>query len=367
MRSLSAARSPDYHCGVIQPEDPVSPRAPQPPVPNSYWVEPGRLLAGEYPGSSSRAEALDRIQRLLRAGINTFIDLTEEGELPPYLPLLPADAQARIEHHRWPIVDHGLPRSQQYMAEILDSIEDALARQRRVYVHCHAGIGRTGTTIGCYLARSGLTPEGAMEQLQQLWQQSARSKTWPSIPETDDQRTFVREWTEPESGAGTPQLNQARRHEGALLGLAVGDAFGTLLTDGRYDRSRMAPERFPRDLILGPGADTEMTLAAVVSLLSRGGHDAADQMQRYLQALRSNPGATWSADFKRAIAAWQWSRKTNAGSYDPKNLDPHTLARCAAAALYRHDDAAAAVELAVDISRPTQQSPVVLDTCRFWT
>ena len=52
-------------------------------------MQPGRLLAGEYPGSMSRADAMERVQRLLRAGITSFIDLTEEGELPEYDTLLP--------------------------------------------------------------------------------------------------------------------------------------------------------------------------------------------------------------------------------------------------------------------------------------
>jgi hypothetical protein len=57
---------------------------PQPPLPNSYWVEPGRLLAGEYPASASRADSLERLQRLLAAGVTYFLDLTEPGELAAY-------------------------------------------------------------------------------------------------------------------------------------------------------------------------------------------------------------------------------------------------------------------------------------------
>jgi ADP-ribosyl-[dinitrogen reductase] hydrolase len=74
-----------------------------------------------------------------------------------------------------------------------------------------------------------------------------------------------------------------------------------------------------------------------------------------------------SADFKRALASWQWSKKPNAGSHDPRNLDPHTLSRSLAVALYLADDPGAAAEAAADVSRTTQQSPVVLDACRFWT
>ena len=123
---------------------------PPPPIPNSYWVEPGRLLAGEYPGSVSRAEAMERVQKLLHAGVNSFIDLTEEGELPAYEHLLPELTEQQVRYRRMPIVDHGLPESPAHMMRILDLLEAELAAGRCVYVHCHAGIGRTGTAIGCH-------------------------------------------------------------------------------------------------------------------------------------------------------------------------------------------------------------------------
>ena len=50
------------------------------PIPDSYWVEPGRLLAGEYPRDRDDATSLIKLRRLLEAGITLFLDLTEEGE-----------------------------------------------------------------------------------------------------------------------------------------------------------------------------------------------------------------------------------------------------------------------------------------------
>jgi len=50
------------------------------PIPNSYWVIPGRFLAGEYPGALIEPEARGKLRRMLETGITCFIDLTEPGE-----------------------------------------------------------------------------------------------------------------------------------------------------------------------------------------------------------------------------------------------------------------------------------------------
>ena len=66
------------------------------------------------------------------------------------------------------------------MRAIQTHLQAMLARgRRRSYVHCRAGIGRTGTVIGCYLAEQGLEGAEALRQLNQLWRQSARSASWP--------------------------------------------------------------------------------------------------------------------------------------------------------------------------------------------
>lgn len=327
------------------------------PVPNSYWVRPGRLLAGEYPGAA-KLSPNDRIQRLLRAGVTSFFDLTCEGELAPYESSLPAD----VRYQRWPITDHELPESPQFMSRLLDALDDELADGHCVYVHCRAGIGRTGTIIGCHLIRGGLEPYVALDELQRLWQQCARSTAWPSTPETDEQYRFVLEWREP----GKAASNAAERCEGALLGLACGEGIATLVVTGKCTIAQATSTSIGPDLSLEAGPNTLMTVAVADSLFERGGHDAQDQMRRYVDIARTH-GSAFSPDLRRALATWQWSRKPNAGSHDPKNLDPHSLTRSLAAALYRLDDPVSALDLAADISRTTQQSPVVLDLCRVWT
>ena len=54
------------------------------PFPDSYWVIPGRLLAGEYPGAAEEHAARKKLVSLLHCGINAILNLTEEDELVDY-------------------------------------------------------------------------------------------------------------------------------------------------------------------------------------------------------------------------------------------------------------------------------------------
>ena len=169
-----------------------------PPIRESYWVEPERFLAGEYPAAAYEARARERLGELLESGINTFYDLTLLDELPPYLPILREEASERgikIQHIRFPILDHNIP-PRGMMTAILDAIDSTLARGSNVYIHCWGGIGRTGTTVGCYLVRRGLTGEQALEQLAEWWKDVPKSAYFPHSPETDRQRAYVLNWWE---------------------------------------------------------------------------------------------------------------------------------------------------------------------------
>ena len=121
------------------------------PTPDSYWVEPGRLLAGARPRE---------LAPFREAGVTAVVDLT--GEIP----------------------DLGCP-SRETMAGILDRIDALLAAGEVVYVHCLAGIGRTGTVVGCYLVRHGMDGAEALETVTRLR---------GAGPETPEQRRLVRDW-----------------------------------------------------------------------------------------------------------------------------------------------------------------------------
>src|SRR5262245_15122551 len=95
--------------------------------PDCYWVLPGQLLAGEYPGDYDEATARQKLGELLDAGIRTFVDLTEEGEHCAYEDWLASEASARgvsASYQRFPVVDLDVP-SVAGMRDILTEIARA--------------------------------------------------------------------------------------------------------------------------------------------------------------------------------------------------------------------------------------------------
>jgi protein-tyrosine phosphatase len=151
-----------------------------PPCPGAYWVRPG-LIAGRFPARGST-----ELSALLAAGVTRFIDLTEAGELPAYTLDLPAG----VDHQRMPIQDFTVPPPQR-MEEILKALAVGLAGGRTIYLHCHGGIGRTGTVVGCYLVRQGMTGAEALLEIHRL---RLGAGCHPDSPETETQRAMVLQW-----------------------------------------------------------------------------------------------------------------------------------------------------------------------------
>jgi len=172
------------------------------PYPRSYWVVPGKFLAGYYPGSRNSVMVEAKLKGLLAHGIRHIVNLMEENErnfsgkrFVPYEGMLKEIAEKmnipiKIVHQ--PIRDMDVPAAETMVA-ILDQIDRATQRNSMVYLHCWGGRGRTGTVVGCYLARHGMgVGEGALELLSELRQRDPISHL--SSPETEIQAEFVRSW-----------------------------------------------------------------------------------------------------------------------------------------------------------------------------
>lgn len=350
--------------------------AEQPPRPdkNCYWLIPGKLLAGEYPGHYTDDAARKKVSRFLEAGVDFFINLTEAGELYPYDDIAQQEAAKRgltIEHRRMSIMDLNVP-NREHMAAILNTIDDAIAAGRTVYVHCWGGIGRTGTVIGCYLVRHGMTGNEALNEIARLWQNMAKQDRFPHSPETEIQIDYIRYWKE----ARPQQPNyHFDRFRGALLGLAVGDAVGTTL-------EFKPPGTFtPIDDMAGGGPfnlqpgqwtdDTSMALCLAASLVEKQGLDPYDQMERYgrwwRQGYLSSTGHCFDIGNTVAGALRQFQADGHplAGPTAPNTAGNGSIMRLAPVPLFYVAQPAVALEQSGESSKTTHGTPMAVDACRY--
>ncbi|MEN6348925.1 MAG: dual specificity protein phosphatase family protein [Syntrophomonas sp.] len=170
--------------------------------PEERFYQVGKQLwAGVYPGDVNPRVERQKLNWLIDHGVDHFINLMELKETDwcgkqfrSYMETMSALAAKRKIHvvmQRFPIKDMKLP-TRKKMTKILDSIDAAIANGHTVYVHCWGGHGRTGTVVGCWLARHGIAQGyNAIDMLADLRRNEPTKK--PS-PQTDEQTRMVVKW-----------------------------------------------------------------------------------------------------------------------------------------------------------------------------
>lgn len=171
-----------------------------PPLDNSYWVHPGVLAAGAYPGSLAPDLFAAKCKAVVDSGIRRMVSLLEPQEfgqpdrpIVPYAPVVDQYADGlgiTMEFHSFPIRDGSAP-SQSQMGAIIDLLRDTQRSGTPTYLHCLGGHGRTSTVVACFLISQGLSARDAMDQVV-LWRHTLRRHR---VPFVKAQEEFISVWS----------------------------------------------------------------------------------------------------------------------------------------------------------------------------
>jgi protein-tyrosine phosphatase len=137
----------------------------------------GRLLCGPRPSRPFRAG----VAELIEAGVGTVACLLDDPEMSAELRA--AYETSAVEVVRHPIPDFGRPTDRDALVAFVDDLLDRLRRGETIYLHCRAGIGRTGTVLACLLRRAGAVDDPVT---------LVRAIYDPRALETEEQQRFAR-------------------------------------------------------------------------------------------------------------------------------------------------------------------------------
>ena len=362
----------------------------------SWWIEPGKILGGRYPGTKNQAESLQMLDDLLVLGVRVIINLQQPDErgrggslFPDYRPLVTDLAAKRgidAACHRYPIPDLGVP-SGEAMAEIQATIQQAVDAGQMVYIHCWGGHGRTGTVAGCWLVSQGATPTATLQMIKDRRSHDIHLAN-ESAPQTPEQRKVIEAWharSKPgqltkagsSSTIGVDKAD-ARRDQsiGSLIGLAVGDAVGTTIefqSPGTFTPLVDMIGGGPFDLKPGEWTDdTSMALCLAESLTERSFFDPIDQLQRYVKWWKKGHFSVKGHCFdigtqvRAALMDFVASGNPYCGPIGPMNAGNGSLMRLCPVVIAHAHSPSAAIFLAGQSSRTTHGNRECVDACRFF-
>ena len=176
-----------------------------------------------------------------------------------------------------------------------------------------------------------------------------------------------------DEGAAADVLDRA---QGALIGLALGDALGTTLEFSTRDT--LPPVT---DLVgggpfgLAPGAwtdDTSMALCLAESLLERGGLDERDLIERFCRWYEEGYNSVTGECFDignatcEALRSYRATGEPLSGSTDPQSAGNGSLMRLSPVAIRWWHDRTAAVAAARRQSRTTHAATQAVEACELF-
>ncbi|MBF0501937.1 MAG: dual specificity protein phosphatase family protein [Candidatus Riflebacteria bacterium] len=140
-----------------------------------WWIHKPFLIGGPNPTET-------QLMQVRGKGVNLAISLLDEKVQPLKCPVERLEAMGFI-HHNIPVPDFTPPGISQIL-EFLGLVRK-FPEGGKVFIHCQAGMGRTGTMAAAYWISQGLGPEEAVKCVR---------KSQPYAVETDEQMQVLVEF-----------------------------------------------------------------------------------------------------------------------------------------------------------------------------
>ena len=153
-----------------------------------YWVIKEPAWLGVLPRPRGDDYIEDEIGSLRDQGIDVLVSLLTADESEELG--LGAEEEAckknSVRFISFPIEDRSVPRDADAVARLVQGVRKSLDQDKRVGIHCRAGIGRSAMIAAAVLAGFGFSPDAAFEQISE-----ARGC---EVPDTSVQRNWVEQF-----------------------------------------------------------------------------------------------------------------------------------------------------------------------------
>jgi len=329
---------------------------------------PGKKQPGARTGAWERDLGLD-LDVIADWNAAMVVTLLENHELEKLgVAGLRAEVEARhMGWHLFPMVDGTIPHATLAgsWSVIGEECRAILRDGFNVLVHCKGGLGRAGTMAAVLLTELGMYCERAIELV--------REARLGAIENLALEAYVFSTHAEGEPLPDSSSTAIEDRAVGAMLGLAVGDAFGTTLEfSARDSKPRLTHIVGGGPFRLEPGQwtdDTSMALALMDSLLAHPELDEADLMRRFVawheQGEYSCTGTCFDIGVttRAALSRFRQNGHPFAGSAGPRSAGNGSLMRLAPVAIRHWQDRGMLRDVAARQSRTTHGAPEAVDAC----